>query len=493
MVLTVLSKIFGFLRDVTLAYVFGASAVSDAYIIAITVPVVLFGVIATGISTGYIPIYSRLEEKKSPEAAKTFTNNLINALFVVCIPLLLAGLFFTEPLVRVFAAGFEGETLDLAVSFTRISIFGIYLTIVIRILSAYLNYQKMFQVPNLIGIPMSIVVILSIYMSDVMDRTTLLPLGYVAALLLQLIILLGFAFRKKFKYKPILDFKDPDLTHMMALAVPVIIGSSATQVNKIVDRSLASGVEVGGVAALNYAVSLNGIIHGVFVVSITTVMYPLITKMATKGDMDGLKNSVHQSIIGVILLVAPATIGAMLFAEPIVRLLFDRGAFDQQAVLLTSDAYFYYSLGMTAVGLRIVLSKAFYSLQDTKTPMINTGVAMVLNIILNFILVGPLGLGGLALATSISAFVATLLLLISLRKKIGRLRLKQTFRSTGKILAASALMGTAAHFFYNYLTPLTGFSAALLITMTVAAPVYFVLLVILKVEETAFILKRFKR
>src|SRR5690606_12151384 len=159
------------------------------------------------------------------------------------------------------------------------------------------------------------------------------------------------------------------IKNMLFLAIPVIIGSSVNQINKLVDRTLASQISIGGISALNYANTLNLFVQGVFVVSISTVMYPLISKMASKGNMDGLKKALAQAITGINLLVIPATVGSLFFAEPIVTLLFGRGAFDEQAIAMTSTAFFFYSIGMLGYGLREVLSRAFYSMQDTRTPM----------------------------------------------------------------------------------------------------------------------------
>jgi len=184
---------------------------------------------------------------------------------------------------------------------------------------------------------------------------------------------------------------------MVYIALPVIIGVSVNQINVLVDRTIASRVAEGGITALNYASRLNGFVQGIFVLSITTALYPMISKMVAESNMEGLKKSVSEAISGINLLVIPATVGSMIFAEPVVMLLFGRGKFDVEAIAMTSAALFFYSLGMLGFGLREVLSRAFYSLQDTKTPAINATIAVVMNIIPNIILSKYMGIGGLAL------------------------------------------------------------------------------------------------
>lgn len=483
MMLTIFSKFIGFFRDITLSYFYGASGVSDAYLISLTIPTVIFGFVATGISTGYIPMYSRIEDKEGERQSKAYTNNLLNILFAMATVMVIVGLIFTEPLVRLFAGGFTGDILELAITFTRISIIGIYFTMAIRILSAYLNMKKYYVVPTLIGLPLNLVFIVSIILSARFNFVLLLAIGNVVAVIVQFLILVYFAYRKGFRYQFIFKLKDPHIKNMLFLAIPVIIGSSVNQINKLVDRTLASQLATGGISALNYANTLNLFVQGVFVVSISTVMYPLISKMASKGNMEGLKKALAQSITGINLLVIPASVGSLFFAQPIITLLFGRGAFDEQAVAMTSGAFFFYSIGMLGYGLREVLSSAFYSMQDTRTPMVNAAIAMLLNIVLNFILSKYLGIGGLALATSISALFGTILLYHSMRKKIGSLDMKNIFVPFVKIGLASLVMGVFAKILYEFLMPFAGLTLSLMAAILFAAGLYFALVSFMKIED----------
>jgi putative peptidoglycan lipid II flippase len=234
-------------------------------------------------------------------------------------------------------------------------------------------------------------------------------------------------------------------------------------------------------------------VHGIIVISIVTVMYPLISKMAAEKNFAGLKRALSQAISGINLLVIPATVGAMIFAEPIVRMLFGRGAFDEQAIMLTSVALFFYALGMVGIGLREVLSRAFYSLRDTKTPMYNATIAVTLNIVLNIILSRFIGLGGLALATSISALFCTFLLFISLRKKIGPFGLLEITRSFVKIVVASLVMGLLAKWVYEVLLLYLSANISLLLAIAIGAGVYFVLIYFMKIKEVEEIIRLAKQ
>jgi putative peptidoglycan lipid II flippase len=492
MIVTIISKIVGFGREITLSYFYGASNISDAFLISLTIPSVIFSFIGTGISTGYIPLYSKIEQKYGEKEGSRYTNNLVNILLIMCTGIIVFGLLFTDQIVKIFASGFEGDTLVLAVKFTRISLLGIYFTGLLSVFKGFLQLKENYVVPALIGFPMSFFIILSILLSS-KTNILVLAIGSVIATASQLALLVPFVRKAGYRYKFVLDTKDEYIRKMVYIALPVMIGVSVNQINVLVDRTLASGIAVGGISALNYANKLNGFVQGMFVVTISTVMYPMISKMAAKSNFDGLKKSVSEAINLINLFVIPATVGAMIFAEPVVRLLFGRGAFDPEAISMTSSGLFYYSIGMIGFGLREILSRAFYSMQDTKTPMINAAVAMGMNIVLNIILSRFLGLGGLALATSISAIFCTGLLFVSLRKKVGPFGMKNTTISFIKILVSSLGMGIAAYISYDTLLSHISRNLSLIISICIGAVVYFVIVYFMKIDEVETLVNAAKR
>lgn len=496
MLITIVSKILGFGRDVTLSYFYGASNISDAYLISLTIPLAIFSFIGMGISTGYIPMYSNIEKEYGIKEGHRYTNNLVNILLFICTIIIIFGLLFTEPIVKLFAKGFEGETLALAVKFTKISLLGIYFTGLISIFGGFLQLKGNYVVPALVGFPLNFITIVAIFLSS-KSNIMVLAIGSVIATASQLVFLIPFIHKKGYRYKFVLDVKDEHIKNMAYIALPVIIGVSVNQINTLVDRTLASSIAVGGISALNYANRLNLFVQGLFVAPVATVMYPMISKMAAEDNIDGMKKSVSEAINSISLLVIPATIGAMLFAEPVVKLLFGRGAFDPQAISMTSTGLFYYSIGMLGFGLRDIISRAFYSLQDTKTPMINAAIAMTMNIVLNLILSKYIGIGGLALATSISAIFCTILLFISFRKKIGSFGMKNIVVSSIKILCASLVMGVIAKLSYDVLLKHIGANLSLIAAIIIGAAVYFVLIYFMGIEEVDSMIdavkKKFRR
>ncbi|MFB6801742.1 murein biosynthesis integral membrane protein MurJ [Peribacillus butanolivorans] len=491
MLITIVSKVTGLLRDIVLSYFYGASTLSDVYLISITISSVIMGFIITGISTGYIPLYRKIEKKYGIEEGNKFTSNLVNILMLFCTIIVIFGLSYTELLVKVFASGFEGETLALAVKFTRISLIGVYFTGLVLVFSSFLQLHDNYTIPALVAFPMNLIIIISIYIASSMD-STVVAIGTVVATASQLFLLIPFVYKKGYSYKLILDFKDEHIKNLAYISLPLIIGVSINQINILVDRTIASQIAIGGVSALNYANRLNLFVQGIFVLSIATAMFPLISKMAVENNMKGFKKTLVESISGINLLVMPATVGFMVLAEPIVRLLFGRGAFDDQAVLMTSNALFFFSVGMIGFGLREVLSRAFYSLQDTKTPMINAAIAVILNIILNFILSKFLGIGGLALATSISGIFCTMLLMINLRNKIGPYGMKGIIIAFLKIFIASIIMGVIVKITYSILLNYINANLSLIISISIGGGVYFAMLLFMKIKEVDSIFNAIK-
>lgn len=482
MMITLASKVIGFGRDVFLSYYFGATEISDAYLISLTVPEVIFSFIIIGIVTAYIPMQSRVVEEYGIDAGNEYTSNFINTIFVIAIGVFLLLFTFTEPIVKLFALGFSDDTLRMAVVFTRITLFGMFFTILVNIFSGYLQINNNYITPALSGFPFNIIVIGSIIVAS-RGNYVILALGTLLATASQIFLLIPAMKKLKFKYLFKINFRDEKIKKTLQIAFPVIIGTSVNQINKLVDRTIASSLAIGGISALNYASRLNLFIQGLFVTSIITVMYPLISSYASKNKIYEIKRALLEYINIVIIILLPITIGTVIFNREIITLLFGRGLFDDVAVQMTSTALLFYSIGMLGFGLREVLARGFYSIQDTKTPMVNAAIGMIVNIILNILLSKILGIGGLALATSISAIFTTILLFVSLRKRIGSFGIKQIGVTFIKTLIGASVMGLITKISYNYLINSLSQNISLLISIATGAISYLLIMLFMRIKE----------
>lgn len=488
MIITVISKLVGFIREMSLSYVYGASGITDAYLISQTIPTVVFSFISAGVATGYIPMYSRVLSERGRLEADTYTSNLSNALVLCGGAIMAFVVVFPRLVIRLFAAGFAGETLALAVKLTRISVLGVCFNGLVNIFAGYLRLNGDFIIPALIAFPMNLITILFVFISA---RTNIYVLGAgsVVAAASQFALCIPSLRKMGYRHRFVLNFRDKDMKEMLLIALPVIMGTAVNEINVLVNRTLASRIAEGGISALNYANRLNGFVQGLFVMSVTTVLYPMISKMAAEGNLRSLKAYLAEAISMVGLLVIPAMVGAMIFAREIVAFLFGRGAFTEEAVTMTGSALFCYSLGLIAFGLRDVLTRAFYSLQDTRTPMINATIAVSTNILLNVILSRFLGIRGLALATSISGIISALLMFITLRTKIGSFGLKRITQSFVKISGASVLMGAIASGSYRFLCGVVNHDMALVVAIAVGALTYGIVIAFMGIPEVDRALK----
>lgn len=491
MIVTIISKILGFGREVVLGAAYGTTSYSDIYITAMNIPSVLFSAIGTAIATTFIPLYYENENIGGKKKSLIFTNNIFNIIFVIGIVISGLAFLFTDKLVGVFAIGFEGEKLVKAIEFTRIMILGGLAIILSNIISSYLQIKEEFIIPGLVGLPFNIIIIISIILS-VKINIYILPIGTLIAMTSQLLFQMPFAYKKGYKYVPTINLKDEYIKKMVWLVTPVFIGVGVNQVNAMIDRTLASTLFEGAISALNYANRLNLFVTGLFIVSISAVVYPMLSKLSSYNDNKEFSETVAKSVNSVILLVIPASIGAIALAKPIVKVLFERGAFDATATDMTAIALIFYSIGMVSFGLRDILGKVFYSLQDTKTPMVNGALAMITNIILNIILVKYMGHAGLAFATSLSAIFCIILLFRSLNKKIGNFGQKKIIKVFIKSLIASLIMGVITRWGYNMILATLGVGTiyevmSLFISIIIGIIVYSILIMTLKIEEVTMI------
>ncbi len=493
MMITILSKILGFGREISLSYFYGASHISDAFFISLTIHDVIFAFIGIGITTGYIPLYTKIANNEGETESKRFTSNLINILLMLCASIVLFVELFPVQIVKLFAVGFQGESLELAIKFTRITIVGICFSTVIAILSGFLQIKNKFIITAVLGFIFNIVIIVSVFVSHSFS-VLFLAVGNVIALLLQLLLLVFVARKADFKPGRIIHIKDKNIILLGKMALPLIIGTTIYQINVIVDKAIASQLGSGGISAINYADRVNSFLLSAVVMSISVAIFPVLSKTSTENKIDQFKNIISKSLVIISLLMIPATVGIMTFSTPIVNLLFARGAFDSNAVSMTSIVLFYYCIGMVGFGLREILSKAFYSMHDTRTPMLNAAIGLVLHLVLSLTLSQFMGLGGIALASSVSATVTTGLLLASLRKKIGALALKGTLFSILKVLIASVVMGGIARlsFYYLQLIELTQ-NFSLITACAIGAATYFIAIYFMKVKEIDMLAQAVKR
>ncbi|KPI54602.1 integral membrane protein MviN [Clostridioides difficile] len=497
MIVTIISKILGMGRELVLSSIYGTGLYTESYLTAMNIPNIIFAAIGTAIVTTFIPMYQDINSKKGEKEALKFLNNVLNIIVGICIIVAILGVIFSKQLVSIFAIGFEGERFLLTVKFTRVLIVGIIFIGITSVMSAFLQIKENFIVVGFGSIPYNIVIIISIILSTVLGPY-ILPVGAVVAMIVQLFFYLFFVNKTNYKYLFYLDFKDESLIKLLALLSPVFIGVAVNQVNSLVDTTLASTLIKGSIPALTYADRLNGFVTGTFTASIVSVMYPMLSKLNAENNQKKFTSSVKSSVNMIIISMIPISVASIVFAKSVVRIIFERGAFDSRATQMTATALVFYAVGMTAFGLRDILGKVFYSLQDTKTPMVNGIISVGVNIVLDLVLIKPMAHGGLALATSSSSIACILLLFFNLKRKVGYFGQDKIIRTTFKSLVSSCVMSFIAYFIYKFIFGILGLGTlneliSLTIAVVIGFSVYTSLMILFKVEEVDMILNIAKR
>ncbi|MBU1125627.1 MAG: murein biosynthesis integral membrane protein MurJ [Candidatus Omnitrophica bacterium] len=442
---TLCSRILGFVRDVVIARLFGIYLYAQAFVVAFRIPNLFRDFLGEGaMNSVLVPVFSEYTVRKTKEEFWELTNVVLNLLLVALMCLTLLGILFSPVLVRLIAPGFiaSPEKLAATVKLTRL----IFPYILLVSLAAYsmgiLNSLRHFVVPALAPCFLNIsLIVCALFFGE---GTKGLALGVLIGGFLQLCIQIPVLYKKGFRLQLFRRFRHPAAASIGKLMVPRVLSSCIYQVNNFVDSifgSLAWIVGEGGVAVLYFAYRLIQFPLGVLSNSLTQALLPTLSIQALESDRMKFKESLSWGLRVSFLVMVPSTIGFMVLARPLVEVLFGGGRFDFNSVHLTSRAFFFYSIGLCAYAGTKVLQSCFFALKDTKTPTKVAGIGLIINIILNALLMFPLQLAGLALATSLSGINTFVLLLILLRKKIGGFGVRAVAASFMRMLAASLCMG----------------------------------------------------
>lgn len=495
MIVTIVSKVLGLFRDSVLASAYGTGKYAAVYSTANSISTILFAVIGTALATSLIPLYNKLETEDSTERAMGFLNSVVNLVVIVCLAIAGLGIIFAGPLVKVFAPGYQGDVYTLCVQYTRILLPSIVFVGLANIFTSYLQIKKRYVIPGFIGMPYSVIIIVSIFLS-LKTSPMVLVVGTLIAISAKALFQLPFVYKEGYRYRPRINLQDPVMKDMMILILPVVIGVGANQINSVVDKSLASLLGTDVVASFSYAIKLYEFVQALFITSILAVIYPRLSSMIVSERMDSFLNSLKKTMNVIIVALVPIIVGCIVLSKQIVEVLFQRNAFTSKDTTMTASILLIYVIGILAFALRDVLTRGFYSMEDSKTPMINSIISIVFNISLNLILVKPLGYKGLAIATAVSAYIGLFLFNRSMKKKIEGYSSRDNYIVFAKALFAALIMGLGVKLVYGILaTSLVGGLLlkliALLSAVGVGVIIYAIVMHFLKVEEYEMIFDMF--
>ncbi|CDF57739.1 murein biosynthesis integral membrane protein MurJ [Thermobrachium celere] len=490
-VILIISKMTGFLREFIVAIQLGATAESDVFKTASTMPQVFFSAIAAALVTTFIPIFSGIKNNK--QEAVRFFNNVLNIIVILCTVLAVIAIFVSPQLVKLFAGGFKEDYYKITVNLTRVLMPSIIFLGISGLYTGYLQSYGNFIQPALTGIVANVVIMVGLIVFYKY-------FGLYAAIMSVFLGAVAQAYSqrpfmgKDYKYQFILDFKDKNVRKMMLLAIPILISSAVSQINLMVARNFASYLVEGSISVIDYASKFSTIINQVFIVSITTVIYPKLTEKNAQGDIRGFNDIVVKSVNIVLLVTIPLVFGLFSLSEPLIRLILEHGKFDRNATIVTSYCLKYLVFSAIGYSLIDILGKVFFAMKNTLTPMINGFILVVVNIAFIYLLGPVLKVNGIALATTLSVNILALILLIEVKIKIKSIKYKKIIITSSKMLISGIIMTIAVNLTYSFIKSILQDSNLnifinMLISSLVGAFVYIVMLIILNVEDLFDLIK----
>lgn len=466
----ILSKVFGLARDVITAGYFGTGVENDAYQSAYSlfyVPVLLFN---SCITATIVPLFVEEREKYSLKHSNAFASNALNLFAVAALIISALMYLFCEPIVKLIYH-FDAEGIALTVKLTRIMLLGLAFNVSSIVISSLLNAMERFMAAQLTGFPLSVAVILAVVVFAPSMGIEAVAWGVFAASVLQVIVLLP-SLMGWFEYKPVLNLRDERFRRLMKLAGPAVLSMGVSELNHMVDRSLASGLPTGSISAMSYAYKLITFLLGILMVPLTTVMFSRMSRQAASNNREGVLDSLRSSIMLISMAALPIIAVGMVMSVDVVKMIYMRGNFTLESVELTASVLLFYLIGVLGFGFRDFMNRTFHAIQDTKTPFMVACLVVGLNVVLNLILRRIMGAGGLALATSISSYCGLLVMFILLKKRMGLLGFKRIAGEMLKILAAT-LACAAGSLVMNRILPVASGTLGAFVRLVAAAAVGF--------------------
>ncbi|MEG3641533.1 murein biosynthesis integral membrane protein MurJ [Magnetococcus sp. PR-3] len=501
---TLLSRILGFVRDIVIARGFGAGMGADAFFVALKLPNFLRRLFAEGaFSTAFVPVFSDYLAAGDVKETRRASEAIFTLLLLVLMLLVAIAQLAMPWLIMVAAPGFldQPDKYQLTVDLTRITFPYILFISLVALAGGILNSHRQFAIPAATPMLLNIALILSaLFLTPYVDHPAEalawgVFIGGAAQLAMQWPSLkkIGLPFRLRW------DLKHQAVGRILKLMGPSILGVSVAQINLLFDILLASFLASGSISYLYYADRLVEFPLGLIGIAMGTAILPALSAHAAKRDDAALNHDLDFALRLIFIINLPAMVGLILLREPILALLFERGAFSAETTRLTANALFAYALGLMAFASVKVLAPAFYARKDTKTPVRIAIISMLANMVFNVILMFPLGHVGLALATTLSSYLNMFLLLRALKKQTGFKPEPGFPKALFKGVIATIIMGVGILAMHQLLWPSdpnasTSLRAlALLPTIIVGIALFFGAAWVLKLAEIRSLLQALKK
>ncbi len=488
--ITVLSKVIGFFRDVIIAGAYGASLTSDAYFYAYQIPaitLIILGGLGGPFHTVTVSVFSKQQTQspRPPSEVEKALNSFLNITGIGFLAITVLIFFNSGLIAQLIAAGGSPELHQMISEQLKIMSPVILVGGIVGILFGISNVYEKFLLTAVSPIVTSIVIIVAVLLAGGQYGGLVLAWATLIGAVLQLAIQVPAYLDAGFRYKFDLDFKDKNVKKIGEILFPAALGCSVGQINVYVDMFFASQLPEGSWSAIGYANRIFQFPVGVLITAMMISIFPAFSKLVGNRDWQNLRSYFHKGIKYLWFASFPVLVFMAVFAYEAIKILFERGNFDAADTLMVTEALFFLSFAIIFYVARDTLTRVFYAFDDTKTPFLIAAISIFFKALLNFILVGPLGIGGICLSTVIVSLINGLFLAFLIRKKID-LHFYQVLPDFIKIAAITIVMTGFVIFSKDLLTDLLGDSKLytalnIIITCSVASVLYFMLALLLKI------------
>lgn len=393
--IALLCKILGFSRELLLAKFFGTSSIVDIYLISISIPSILFGFLPA-IGIGVTSLFFHIDKKKRVQ----FINNVLFISIFISLFCVFITYLGANQIVNFIAHGFSLDAKLLTTSFLKITIWSILFMTPIQILTSYLNCNNGYIYSNVSNLAISAIQIACIVIAAYINKSYL-PFSYIIPLFVQLSLLLFFSFIYSFNLILKINF-DINIKKLLLLTCPIFLSNILVDVNSLIDKYLASYLQIGSISALNYAFTLRSVFFTIASTIISSISYPNIAKFFALGNKTEMLSNIRYTINTLIILFLPIEILCIVFSEEIIKIIYMRGNFNLESLILTKYPFIIYSVSLIFIILRDFFIKVLYATGDMKSNSIYSATTIVINILLSVILVKKLAHIGLALSATLA-------------------------------------------------------------------------------------------
>lgn len=455
---TIVSRVLGYVRDQRIALLLGTTAIADAYNLAYRIPNLFRRLVAEGSMTAsFIPVFTTYMRDKTKEEVWEFANKLFWTLALVVAVITVLGMVFSPTVVHLFAGKNIAEAQ--ATGLNRIVFPYLFFISLAALAMGILNCFHVFGLPAATPVFLNLATILFTFAavrSHFKDSATAIVVGVLVGGVLQFLIQVPLLVQKGMRFNFGISFSHPGIKKVARLMIPRLFGIGIGQINLFVDTRFATALimPIGSLSALIIADRTMELVLGGYAIAVATAILPMMSHQAAAKDYESLKKTLAFAVRIVAFITVPAALGLMILREPIVRVLFQHGQFDANSTRLTARALLYYAIGLPALASVKLVVPAFYSTSDTKTPVIVASISLVINVVLNIVFMQfffkRVQNGGPALATAIACFFDFFALFVIFRLRYGQMGTMEILRSFGKTSLCASIMGVACWFGNRY-------------------------------------------